>query len=108
MTRREKPHAAAAQSIPFVAERYRAAVRNIAKHLGRTDQAAEARTLVRELLGGQGTVFVEGGRIGARFATAGLLELATGNFSNGINDYKNGSGGLIRLFPTQHRLSLAA
>ncbi len=95
VTIREKPRAAASRIIPFVAERYRAAVRDIARHLGRSDQGAEARTLVRELLGGQGIVFSEGGRIGARFATAGLLELAAENFPNEINDYKNGSGGRI-------------
>jgi hypothetical protein len=48
------------------------------------------------MLGGSGTVFVEGGRVGARFATAGLLELAAATISNGISDYKNGSGGMIR------------
>jgi site-specific DNA recombinase len=95
LTLRERPRAAPARIIPLVAERYRAAVRNIAKHLGRSDQAPEARTLVRELLGGQGTVFVEGGKIGARFAMAGLIELATEKISNEINDYKNGSGGRI-------------
>jgi hypothetical protein len=47
------------------------------------------------MLEGSGTVFVEGGRVGARFATAGLLELAAETISNGINDYKNGSGGRI-------------
>ena len=40
-------------------------------------------------------MFVEGGRVGARFATTGLLELAAETISNGINDYKNGSGGVI-------------
>jgi hypothetical protein len=95
LTLRERPRAAPARIIPLVAERYRAAVRNIAKHLGRSDQAPEARTLVRELLGGQGTVFVEGGKIGARFAMAGLIELATETLSNEINDYKNGSGVML-------------
>jgi hypothetical protein len=85
----------------MIAERYRAAVRNIANNLGRGDQGPEARSLIRELLGGQGTVFAEGGRIGARFAAAGLLELAAENLSNGINDYNYGSGGRISHTPTR-------
>jgi hypothetical protein len=38
--------------------------------------SAEERDLVRELLGGHGTVFRRNGLVGARFDSAGLLDVA--------------------------------
>ena len=75
------------------AERYREAVRNLGRHVASSAQAAEERSLVRELLGGHGTVFMRDGRIGARFRSAGLLDMA--EFSYKSITYNNGSGGRI-------------
>ena len=53
-------------------ERYTATVRNLGSHVARSEHSTEARELVRELLGGHGTVFRRCGRVGARFESAGL------------------------------------
>ena len=74
-------------------ERYSAAVRNLGDHVAKSPQAAEERTLVHELLGGRGTVFARDGRIGARFQSAGLLEMAELPYKSSTYNY--GSGGRI-------------
>lgn len=81
------------EALPLAAERYKAAVCNLANHIAGTDQAAEARTLVRELLGGAGTVFTKNGRTGARFPAVSLVDLAEFSLESGI--YNSGSGGRI-------------
>ena len=57
-------------------------------------RAPEELRTVRELLGGNGTVFTRDGRIGARFLSAGLLNLAEMSYKSSI--YNLGSGGVIR------------
>lgn len=69
------PAARSAEAFSLGIERYRDAVRNLGKHVPYSDQAAEERRLVRELLGGHGTVFTRTGRIGARFRSASLLDM---------------------------------
>src|SRR3984957_7604723 len=56
--------ARALESFGLAAERYSAAVRNLGEHVARSEHSAEERTLVRELLGGYGTVFKRNGRVG--------------------------------------------
>jgi hypothetical protein len=59
-----------------------------------SEHSEEGRGLVRELLGGHGTVFTRNGRIGARFESAGLLDMAEMSYKSMI--YNFGSGGMIR------------
>jgi hypothetical protein len=87
------PSARSAETFSLEVERYLDAVRNLGKHVESSDQAAEERSLVRELLGGHGTVFTRDGRIGARFKSAGLLEMAEFSYKSMV--YNNGSGGRI-------------
>lgn len=68
-------------------------MRNLGEHVAGSEHSAEERTLVRELLGGYGTVFERNGRVGARFDSAGLLDVA--KFSYKSTSYNNGSGGRI-------------
>lgn len=56
--------AAALQSFDLGAERYSAAVRNLGEHVALSEHSAEERTLMRELLGGHGTVFRRNGALG--------------------------------------------
>ncbi len=94
------------EAFALAAERYQDAVRNLGKHVAGSARATEERGLVRELLGGHGTVFTRDGRIGARFASAGLLNLAGISCKSGI--YNIGSGGLIVEPPTVVRWPLVA
>jgi hypothetical protein len=54
------------------------------------DPSTEQRGLVRELLGGRGAVFTRDGRISARFAPAGSLDLAGISYES--DSYNAGSG----------------
>jgi hypothetical protein len=74
-------------------ERYSAAIRNLGEHVSNSSEAAEERSLVHELLGGRGTVFTREGRIGARFQSAGLLDMAELPYKS--MTYNFGSGGRI-------------
>ena len=87
------PAARSVETFSLAADRYREAVRNLGMHVANNTQAMEERSLVRELLGGHGTVFTRDGRIGARFESAGLLDLA--EFSCKSDTYNSGSGGRI-------------
>ena len=61
-----------AETFSLGVERYKDAVRNLGRHVVDSEHSEEERSLVRELLGGHGTVFTRNGRIGARFESAGL------------------------------------
>ena len=87
------PAASSIERFTLGIERYSAAVKNLGEHVSKSPQAAEERTLVHELLGGRGTVFMRDGRIGARFQSAGLLEMA--NLPYKSSTYNFGSGGRI-------------
>jgi hypothetical protein len=76
-------------------ERYRSAVENLGKLLSNSDRVVEARSLVQEILGGQGTVLREAGRVGAQFPLAGLLRLAGIEMAVNSTAYNHGSGGRI-------------
>ena len=75
-------------------DRYVDAVKNLGSHTPKSARAPEELRMVRELLGGNGTVFTRDGRIGARFPSAGLLNLAEMSYKSNI--YNVGSGGVIR------------
>ncbi|HTC50738.1 MAG TPA: recombinase family protein [Steroidobacteraceae bacterium] len=75
-------------------ERYRSAIGNLGKLMSDSDRVLEARTLVQQMLGGQGTVVRAGARVGAMFPAAGLLELA-GQNSSKFRRLEFGSGGRI-------------
>jgi hypothetical protein len=45
------------QSFALTAERYREVVRNLGKHVTKSEHSTEERELVREMLGGHGPVF---------------------------------------------------
>jgi hypothetical protein len=77
-------------------ERYRSAVENLGKLLSNSDRVVEARSLVQEILGGQGTVLREAGRVGAQFPLAGLLRLAGIETAVNSTAYNRGSGGKQR------------
>jgi site-specific DNA recombinase len=85
--------ASAVESFALAAESYRAAVRNLGQHVTDSQHSQEERNLVRELLGGHGTVFNQYGRVGARFHSAGLLDLE--GLSCKSMSYNSGSGGRI-------------
>jgi site-specific DNA recombinase len=85
--------ATAVESFAMRAERYKNAVQYLGQHVASSEHSAEERELVRELLGGHGTVFEKFGRVGARFASAGLLYSA--GFAYKSMSYNNGSGGRI-------------
>jgi hypothetical protein len=59
------------QSFAPTAERYASVVRNLGKHVTKSEHSTEERELVREMLGGHGTVFSRDGRVGARFDSVG-------------------------------------
>jgi hypothetical protein len=59
--------------------------------LGASDYAEDAQATVRELLGGQGTVYERDGVIGAEFEVAGFLGVAAACGKN----LEVGSGGRI-------------
>jgi hypothetical protein len=63
------------QSFALTAERYREAVRNLGKHVTKSEHSTEERELVRAMLAGQGIVFSRDGRVGARFDWAGLAQI---------------------------------
>jgi hypothetical protein len=64
------------QSFALTAERYREVVKNLGKHVTKSEQSTEERELVREMLGGPGTVFTRDGRAGApRIASAKMLPI---------------------------------
>jgi hypothetical protein len=90
--------ASALESFALRAERYTDAVRNLGAHVTSSEHSTEERELVRELLGGLGTVFRTHGRVGARFESAGLLYAA--EFSYKSMSYNNGSGGSLCTNPT--------
>lgn len=85
--------ASAVESFALTAERYKAAMRNLGQHVTNSQHFQEERNLVRELLGGHGTVFNRYGRVGARFHSAGLLDLAELCYKS--ISYNSGSGGRI-------------
>lgn len=93
MVARHTAPAINADTFELGVQRYKDAVRNLGTHVGKSERASEERELVRELLGGQGTVFTLDGRIGARFAAAGLLDMAKIPYKSSA--YNIGSGGRI-------------
>ena len=58
-------------SFALTADRYTSVVKNLGKHVTKSEHSAEERELVREMLGGHGTVFSRDGRVGARFDSVG-------------------------------------
>jgi site-specific DNA recombinase len=79
-------------SFALTAERYREVVRNLGKHVTKSEHSTEERELVREMLGGHGTVFSQDGRVGARFNSVGW----SNNYKPLINQgVRIGSGGRI-------------
>ncbi len=80
------------ESFALTADRYKEVVRNLGKHVTSSEHSAEERDLVRELLGGHGTVFSRDGHVGARFDSVGLLQ--SDKFHYKSMSY-NGSGGRI-------------
>jgi hypothetical protein len=79
-------------SFALTAERYTSVVKNLGKHLTKSKHSTEERELVREMLGGHGTVFSRDGRVGARFDSAGW----SNNYKPLINQgVRIGSGGRI-------------
>jgi site-specific DNA recombinase len=86
------PPANLVQSFALTAERYVEVVKNLGKHVTKSAHSTEERELVREMLGGYGTVFSRDGRVGARFDTAGWPD----NYKLLINQgVEIGSGGRI-------------
>lgn len=71
-------------------QRYQSTLKELAMHVA-SERAVEHRELIKEMLGGGGTVFDCDGRIGARFSTAGLLALAESSTKS--RSYNSGSGG---------------
>jgi hypothetical protein len=59
------------QSFALTAERYTSVVKNLGKHVTKSEHSTEERELMREMLGGHGTVFGRDGRVGARFESVG-------------------------------------
>jgi hypothetical protein len=62
------------RSFALTAERYREVVRNLGKHVAKSEHSTEERELVRAMLGGHGTVFSRDGHVGARFDWIGLIQ----------------------------------
>ena len=91
----------ALESFALAAERYTEAVRNLGDHISSSEHSTEERELVRDLLGGHGTVFRTYGRVGARFEAAGLLYAAESSYKS--MSYNIGSGGMIRDYNGTHR-----
>jgi site-specific DNA recombinase len=85
--------ASALESFALAAERYSEAVRNLGEHISSSEHSIEERELVRDLLGGHGTVFRTYGRVGARFEAAGLLYVPQSSYKS--MSYNIGSGGRI-------------
>jgi len=80
------------QSFALTVERYTSVVKNLGKHVTKSEHPTEERELVREMLGGHGTVFSRDGRVGARFDSVGWPE----NYKLLINQRVIiGSGGRI-------------
>jgi hypothetical protein len=63
------------QSFALTAERYVEVVRNLGKHVTKSEHSSEERELVRAMLGGHGIVFTRDGRVGAGFDWAGLAQI---------------------------------
>ena len=80
------------QSFALTAERYREVVRNLGKHVIKSEHSTEERELARTMLGGYGTVFSRDGRVGARFDWAGLVKTEKSLINQGV---RIGSGGRI-------------
>jgi site-specific DNA recombinase len=80
------------QSFALTAERYRELVRNLGKHVTKSEHSTEERELVRAMLGGYGIVFSRAGRVGARFDRAGLAQTEKLLINQGV---RIGSGGRI-------------
>ena len=74
-------------------ERYQRTLRELGQHVAASDCAPEHRQLIRDMLGGTGTVFDRDGRIGAQFSAAGLLAIA--QYPVQSESYNCGSGGRI-------------
>ena len=62
------------QSFALTAEPYGEVVRNLGNHVTKSEHSTEERELVREMLGGHGTVFSRDGCVGARFDSVGWLD----------------------------------
>jgi site-specific DNA recombinase len=87
------PPANLVQTFALTAERYVEVVKNLGKHVTKSAHSTEERDLVREMLGGYGTVFSRDGSVGARFDSVGLSD----NYKLLINQgVEIGSGGVIR------------
>ena len=83
------------QSFALTTERYVEVVKNLGKHVTKSAHSTEERELVREMLGGYGTVFSRDGSVGARFDSVGWLE----NYKLLINQgVEIGSGGLLQQY----------
>ena len=80
------------QSFALTAERYREVVKNLGKHVTKSEHSTEERELVREMLGGYGTVFSRDGSVGARFDSVGLSDNNKLLINQGV---EIGSGGRI-------------
>jgi site-specific DNA recombinase len=63
------------QSFALTAERYREVVRNLGKHVTKSEHSPKEREQVRTMLGGHGIVFSRDGRVGARFDWAGFAQI---------------------------------
>ena len=80
------------QSFALTAERYTEVVKNLGKHVTKSEHSTEERELVREMLGGHGTVFIRDGRVGARFDSVGWFNNYKLLTNQGV---RIGSGGRI-------------
>jgi site-specific DNA recombinase len=80
------------QAFALTAERYREVVRNLGKHVTKSEYSTEERELVRVILGGHGKVFSRDGRVGARFDWTGLVQTEKILNNQGV---RIGSGGRI-------------
>jgi hypothetical protein len=63
----------ALESFALATDQYVSAIRNLGSHVSSSEHSTEERNLVRKLLGGHGTVFERGDRVGARFEAAGRI-----------------------------------
>ena len=81
------------QSFALRAERYVEVVKNLGSHVTKSAHSTEERELVREMLGGYGTVFSRDGSVGARFDSVGWLDYNKLLMNQGV---EIGSGGVIR------------
>ncbi len=85
----DKPYV---DSFALTADRYGEVVRNLGKHVTKSELSTEERELVRAMLGGCGLVFSRDDRVGARFDWAGLAQTEQSLINQRV---RIGSGGRI-------------